>query len=95
MRRTALGVLLGCLVVILTPAVVAQSTSGTIQGTVSDAAGAVLTGAAVTVVNDNNAYSRSVTSGSDGSYAFTDLPSGHYHLTVTKEGFKTEKQQDI
>jgi hypothetical protein len=95
MRRTALGVLLGCLVLILTPAVVAQSTSGTIQGTVSDAAGAVLTGAAVTVVNDNNAYSRSVTSGSDGSYAFTDLPSGHYHLTVTKEGFKTEKQQDI
>lgn len=94
MRRTALGVLFGFLVLILTPAVFAQ-TSGTIQGTVSDAAGAVLTGAAVAVVNDNNAYSRSLTTGSDGSYAFTDLPSGHYHLTVTKEGFKTDRQQDI
>ena len=94
MRRTAIGVLLSCLVLILTPTVMAQ-TSGTIQGTVSDAAGAVLAGAGVTVVNDSTAYSRSMNSGSDGSYAFTDLPSGHYHLRVTKDGFKTESQQNI
>jgi hypothetical protein len=95
MRKTALGVLFGCLVLILAPTAVAQSTNGIVQGTVSDAAGAVLTGAAVVLVNDNNGASRSMTSGSDGSYAFTDLPSGHYHIRVTKEGFKTESQQDI
>src|ERR1700688_525154 len=95
MRRTAFGVLLSCLVLILAPAMVAQETNGIIQGTVSDAAGALLAGASVTVVNDSTAYSRPVTSASDGSYAFTDLPPGHYHLKVTKEGFKTEAQQNI
>src|ERR1700722_6009919 len=95
MRRTAFGVLFCGVMLILAPAVIAQQTSGTIQGTISDAAGAVVSGAAVTVVNDSTAYSRSVTTGSDGSYAFTDLPSGHYHIKVTKEGFKTESQQDI
>ena len=95
MRRTAFGVLLSCLVLILASAMVAQETNGIIQGTVSDAAGAVLAGATVTVVNDSTAYSRSVTSASDGSYTFTDLPTGHYHIKVTKDGFKTETQQNI
>jgi hypothetical protein len=95
MRRTALGVLLGCLVLILAPAGVAQQTNGIIQGTVTDAAGAVLTGATVSVVSDSTDYSRTLTTRADGSYAFTELPPGRYHLKVTKDGFKTEAQQNI
>ncbi len=95
MKRTALGVLFLCIVLILAPVVMAQQTNGIIQGAVSDAAGAVVAGATVTVVNDSTAYTRNVTSGSDGSYAFTELAPGHYHVKVTKEGFKTETQQDI
>ena len=95
MKRTTLGVVFACIVLILAPAVVAQETSGIIQGTVADAAGAVMAGATVSVVNDNTAYTRSVTTAVDGSYAFTELVPGHYHLKVAKEGFKTQTQQDI
>ena len=95
MRRTALLVLLVCLVLILAPAMVAQQTNGIIQGSVSDAAGAVVAGATVTVVNDATAYTRTTTSATDGSYAFTELLPGQYHIKVTKEGFKTETQRDV
>ena len=95
MKKTWFGVLFSCLVLILAPAVVAQQTNGTIQGTVTDAAGAVVTGAAVSIVNDNTGYSRSLTTGSDGGYAFAELPPGVYKLKVTKEGFKTQSQQNI
>jgi hypothetical protein len=95
MRRAGLGALFSLLVLILVPTVVAQQTNGTIQGTVLDSAGAIVAGASVTVVNDDTAYSRTVTSGADGIYAFLELSPGHYHLKVTKDGFKTENQQDI
>lgn len=95
MRRTALGVLFSWLVLILAPAAVAQQTNGIIQGTVSDAGGAFVAGATVVVISDSTAYTRTVTSGVDGSYAFTELLPGRYHIKVTKEGFKTEAQQNI
>ena len=95
MKSIWVGVLFSWLVLSLAPGVVAQETNGIIQGTVSDAGGAVVAGAAVSVVNDSTQYTRTVTSGSDGSYSFTELAPGHYHVKVTKEGFKTETQQDI
>jgi Carboxypeptidase regulatory-like domain len=95
MRNTGLGVLFSCLALILAPAVVAQQTNGTIQGTVLDAAGAVVAGASLTVTNDATTYSRTEMSGPNGIYAFTELSPGRYHLKVTKDGFKTEEQRDI
>ena len=95
MKRTTLGVVFACVVLILAPVVVAQETNGIIQGTIADTAGAVMAGATVSVVNDSTAYTRSVTTAVDGSYAFTELAPGHYHLKVTKEGFKTQTQQDV
>jgi hypothetical protein len=95
MKRATFGVVFACVVLILAPVVVAQETNGIIQGTIADAAGAVMVGATVSVVNDSTAYTRSVTTAVDGSYAFTELAPGHYHLKVTKEGFKTQTQQDV
>lgn len=95
MKSIWVGLLVGGLVLILAPAVVAQETTGIIQGTVADAAGLVVAGASVSVVSDTTAYTRTVTSGTDGSFAFAELPPGHYHVKVTKEGFKTENQQGI
>jgi len=95
MRRTAIGALFSCLVLILASAAVAQQTTGVIQGTVLDAAGGAVAGAAITVVNNDTGYSRTLTSGATGIYAFTELSPGRYHLKVTKDGFKTEEQQGI
>src|ERR1700719_5819 len=82
MRRTGLGVLFSCLVLILAPAAVAQQTTGVIQGTVLDAAGGAVAGATITVVNDDTGYTRTLTSGATGIYAFAELTPGHYHLQV-------------
>jgi hypothetical protein len=95
MRRTALGVLLGCMTLVLATTLVAQQTNGIIQGTVADAAGAVVAGAEVTVVSDATSYQRTQTTGADGAYAFTELLPGPYHIKVTKQGFKTETQNGI
>jgi hypothetical protein len=95
MKSIWVGLLVGGLVLILAPAVVAQQTTGIIQGTVTDAGGAVVAGATVTVVSDSTQSTRSDTSGTDGSFAFTELLAGQYHVSVTKAGFKTEEQRDI
>jgi Carboxypeptidase regulatory-like domain len=95
MRRTGFGAFVGLLVLVLAPALAAQQTTGVIQGTILDAGGAAVAGATVTVVNDDTGYTRTLTSESTGIYAFTELTPGHYHLKVTKDGFKTENQQGI
>jgi Carboxypeptidase regulatory-like domain len=95
MKSIWVVMLVSLLVMVLAPAMIAQQTAGIIQGTVSDAGGAVLPGATVEVVNDSTQAVRTSVCGSDGSFAFTELPPGHYHIKVTKDGFKTETQQDI
>ena len=95
MKSIWLGMVVCGLAIILAPAVIAQQTNGIIQGTISDAGGAVITGATITVVNDSTQSTRNETTGTDGSFAFTELLPGHYHVSATKEGFKTENQKDI
>ena len=66
----------------------AQSTSGRIVGTVTDAAGASMPNIAVTVRDlDTNAL-RSVQTTDAGSYVFPDLPIGNYEVSVEATGFK-------
>lgn len=97
MRNAGLGVALGLLALffLLTPAASAQQTTATIQGTIMDTGGAVVAGAAVTVISDDTGSTRTVKSEASGIYAFQDLSPGKYHLKVTKDGFKTEEQKDI
>jgi len=96
MRRASLGVLFSWLLLSLVPTAIAQNTGvGIIQGTVLDQAGAAVAGAAITLVNDSTTYTRTATTGVDGNYAFTELLPGRYHLSVTKEGFKADNQQNI
>src|SRR5690348_6997091 len=73
----------------------AQVLYGSVAGTVTDQTGAVVPGAAITIVNDNTGLSRNATSGSAGDYRFTDLPAGTYTLTATAQGFKPVKQTGI
>src|SRR5258708_1546654 len=71
----------------------AQATaSGTIQGTVTDQSGAVVTGAQVVAKNKATDLSRTATSSDTGDYRFELLPVGNYTVTVTKTGFATYAQ---
>jgi hypothetical protein len=62
--------------------------TGTIQGTVTDATGAIVQGAEVTVRNVGSNTSRAVSSSSVGGYSLPDLPAGSYEISVKKAGFR-------
>jgi hypothetical protein len=66
-----------------------------IQGTVTDAQGAVVEGATLTLTAKETNISKTATSASDGIYAFSGLAPGHYSLAVQKTGFKKELLDDV
>jgi hypothetical protein len=61
----------------------------TIFGTVTDASGAAITGAAIKATNTDTAQIRETVSSSDGSFILPDLPIGSYQVTAQAAGFKT------
>ncbi len=67
----------------------AQLSTADILGTVTDATGAVVSKATVTLVNLDTHDQRVDVSSDSGDYQFTLLPVGHYAVTVKKTGFKT------
>src|ERR1700688_3641109 len=67
----------------------AQTFRGTILGTATDASGAVVGGAKVTVRNVATGLERTTETSADGSYALPELPIGTYTVTVTQTGFQT------
>jgi len=71
----------------------AQATaSATIQGTVTDKSGAVVTGAEVVAKNKATDVTRTAASDETGSYRFELLPVGTYAVSVTKRGFAVFSQ---
>jgi hypothetical protein len=80
-------VVAGCLL-LSTWAAFAQSDRGTITGTVSDPAGAVVAGAAIEARNIATGAVYPVASSATGNYTIAQLPAGNYELTVTVMGFK-------
>ena len=79
-RATVLTVLIA--IVAAAPAL-AQST-GTIQGTVTDAQGAVVPGAMIVIRNQATAVERSVISDADGGYLAPSLPPGPYVVQAAR-----------
>ena len=61
-----------------------------IQGTVTDSQGAVVSGATVTLQNEETGQTYKATSGDDGIFNFNGLPPSKFTLTVEKTGFKTK-----
>src|SRR5882757_2981161 len=79
--------LLSCLL-LLTAAISAQTFRGTILGTVTDASGAVVSGAQVAVRNANTGLERVTLTSADGSYSVPELPIGSYDVTIKQTGFQ-------
>ncbi len=74
--------------IVLFSAVLSFAQSGSIAGTVSDASGAVVPGAEITVKNTSTNESHKTTSGATGTYSVPELQIGTYEITVKKDGFK-------
>ena len=79
------------LLLLIAPSIVAQTqiTTGTIQGTVIDANGAVVPGANVEIKNLETNAVRNVTTDEDGRFVALALQPGNYSVTVSKQGFAT------
>ena len=69
----------------------AQSTQGSILGSVKDASGAVVPDATVTLTNTDTGVVRTTKSASSGDYQFLDTVAAHYNVEVTATGFESWK----
>ena len=67
----------------------AQSSNGTIVGTVTDSSGAVVPAAAITITNKATSAARNATADDTGSYSAPALAAGDYEVKAEKQGFKT------
>ncbi|GAC1512213.1 MAG: hypothetical protein NVS1B11_21950 [Terriglobales bacterium] len=66
----------------------AQVDAGSILGTVKDTSGAVVTGAKVTLTNDDTGLSLTATTGSSGEYIFAPIKIGRYSVVAEAAGFQ-------
>lgn len=81
--------LLSILVLCQAKTMQAQTITGSIRGTVTDPAGAIVAGAAVTARNDATGIAATTVTDHNGSYNFQFLPIGPYTITATRSGFNT------
>jgi len=74
---------------------VAQTDRGTITGTVSDPAGAVVANAAIEAKNVATAQVYAATSTATGNFTIASLPPGSYELSASVQGFKKYTRQGL
>ena len=74
-------------IICLSLSIIAQTTTSTIEGTITDANGALVVGATVKAVGNSLATERTVTTDKDGFYRLVAMPAGTYTLTTSQSGF--------
>ena len=92
-HKRVVTLLLVCLALITTNAW--GQAVGTLNGTVLDAAGAVVPGASVVATNDETKVENKTTTTSAGAYTLPYLPQGTYTLRVTSAGFRTATAENV
>jgi hypothetical protein len=83
LRHFALGL---TLTAGITATALAQSTNGSIRGTVLDPSGALIPRAQVTISNTTG-FSRTIASSATGTFALAHLPTGSYSVSIDATGF--------
>jgi hypothetical protein len=83
------------LALLLVASVLAQSTTQSIQGLVTDSTGAVVVGAKVTLTNEATGVTRTAETNNTGNYTFPLMQVGNYDVKVEMSGFKTEQVKGI
>jgi hypothetical protein len=70
-------------------------TFGEVTGRVTDASGAVIPGAALTLTNVNTNAVRNTVTAEAGAYTFPSVPPGLYRLRTELPGFKTAASEQF
>jgi hypothetical protein len=71
-----------------------QALNGTLLGTVTDATGAVMPNAKITITETLTGISRSLSTNQSGNYEFSDVPPGIYSVTAEQQGFRRETRNN-
>ena len=72
---------------VATSVALGQNSTGKVSGTVKDADGALLNGAAVSLMHPNQAVVRATVAGPEGHFILDNVPAGNYQLNVEHTGF--------
>lgn len=88
------GLILG-LVLLSFPLTAEAQFKASVQGTITDTAGAIVAEANVTLTNTETNQSETTTASDGGFYRFSGLAPGLYTVTVEKEGFKKRVVNDV
>ena len=67
----------------------AQSDSSSLTGAVTDASGAVLPNAKVTIRNNATGQESVLTTNASGNFNLPNVPPGDYHVSVESSGFQS------
>src|SRR5262249_37334784 len=89
------AIFLALLAIPLSPPAHAQTVTGTIQGTVTDAGGGVLPGVSVTLTHVETGTERATLTNERGSYSAPFLQIGTYRVSAALQGFGTAKRDGI
>ena len=73
----------------------AQSVTGQLSGAVTDATGAVVVGADVTLTHTDSKQQRGFKTDSSGNFIFTGIIPGDYSVRIAQAGFKTYEQKGL
>lgn len=73
----------------------AQTTTGSLTGTVTDSSGASVPNVAVTVTEQGRRLTQSAETDEAGRFVFTTLQPGNYTVEVKAKGFKTLKRENV
>lgn len=76
-------------------AILAQTDSGRIVGTVVDTTGAVIPNATLTVKNERTGEERATTANRQGLYIIAQLPAASYTLTGKAEGLNSQEYREV
>ncbi|MGB8900900.1 MAG: carboxypeptidase-like regulatory domain-containing protein, partial [Methylocella sp.] len=80
---------------LLSSPLAAQSTFGSISGTVLDASGSAIADVQVSLTSVATSAKQTFTTGPDGLYSFVNLNPGEYSLEAEKTGFKHFKRESV
>ena len=95
MQKRFVAILIAVLMAAGAGVATAQERFGGLTGVVTDATGAVLPGATVTITSKNTGAARTIVTSSDGLYNVPDLDPGRYSMVVELSGFSKVSMDDV
>lgn len=94
-RRQRLDPVVYALLMCLSVGIVTAQSTTSLHGVITDAKGALLPGATVSIHDPQTGFTRTVTSGADGVYQLLQIPPATYDVQVTASGFAPVKRQNV